>query len=118
MNSTFRLSAALVLFLVAFTGLTARSIQNTQPKPAAVCAANATNLSVTPTSNTSVALTWDEFGSAPSFTVTVRNLTTGQVEQSFQTTGTSATVGNLKCNNRYNFEVKENSFIIMETTEM
>lgn len=113
MLTSIRSSLVLVLFLLA-SGLSANSLQNasqlTEDR------VTYTDLTVTPVSSTMAHMDWE--GSSPSYTVTIRNLNTGQVEQTFQTSNTSMNVGNLKQGSAYSFEVRDNGYIIIDTMEM
>lgn len=71
-------------------------------------------LTVTPTSETSVQLSWDAWSGTGNYTVTVTNLTAFQVEQSFQTSLTGASVSDLINGDTYRFSVAKNGFVIVE----
>lgn len=75
-------------------------------------------LTVTKTSSTSVSLSWDAWGGTGLYQVTVTNLTTTQVEQSFSTGSTSAGVSSLSTGNTYRFSVEKNGFVIAEDVIM
>jgi hypothetical protein len=70
------------------------------------------NLQVTQTSPTAVSLSWT--GTGTNFRVTVTNLTTQQMEQSFTVSTTSASVSSLTSGHTYRFEVEQNGYVIAE----
>jgi len=67
---------------------------------------------------TSVLLTWDAWGSSGDYVVTVQNLTSQMVEQSFRTSSLSASVTNLNTGDTYRFSVERNGFVIAEDVLM
>ncbi len=75
-------------------------------------------LTVTKTSSTSVLLTWDAWGSSGDYVVTLQNLTSQLVEQSFRTSSLSASVTNLTTGDTYRFSVERNGFVITEDVIM
>lgn len=111
-NSLFGL-----VLLAAFCSL------NIAAKPVGITPANTTHLSkrvvdpiltVTISSATSVSLSWDSWPGLTDYSVTVTNLTTQQVEQSFTTPNTSASVIHLTSGDTYRFSVARNGFVIAE----
>lgn len=71
-------------------------------------------LTVIITSSSSVFLSWDSWAGSGDYTVTVTNLNSFQVEQSFTTSSTSASVTNLTAGHTYRFAVAKNGFVIVE----
>ncbi|MEQ1746783.1 MAG: fibronectin type III domain-containing protein [Saprospiraceae bacterium] len=104
------------LVLLALLAAFAPSLSGTQLITTGSALAPATDpvLTVTVTSATSVLLTWDAWGGAGDYQITVTNRTTSQVEQSFTTASLSAAVGSLNTGNTYRFSVAKNGFVIAE----
>lgn len=77
------------------------------------------DLIISHVSNTSVQLNWTGWGeNGNPYMVTMRNMDTNQVEGTFQTSGTSLNIQNLKPGKSYIFTVTKNDYIIVDQTEM
>ncbi|MFN0015991.1 MAG: fibronectin type III domain-containing protein [Saprospiraceae bacterium] len=106
------------LVLLALLAAFAPSLSGTQLITTGSAPATDPVLTVTVTSATSVLLTWDAWGGAGDYQITVTNRTTSQVEQSFTTSSLSAAVGSLNTGNTYRFSVAKNGFVIAEDVVM
>lgn len=76
------------------------------------------DLTVTVTSATSVALSWNAWFGAGDYTVTVKNLTTNQIEKTFTTPFTSANISGLAIGHTYHFSVEKAGYVIAEDVIM
>jgi len=75
-------------------------------------------LTVTKTSLTSVSLSWDAWPGSGNYNITVKNLTTNQVEQSFSTSSLTSNVSGLTIGSAYRFEVEKAGYVIAEDVLM
>jgi len=82
--------------------------------PTSIAQALVSELTVTVTSTTSVALSWSGWPGSGDYTVTVLNLTTSQQEQQFDSSSTSAAVGSLITGDTYQFIVIKAGYVIAE----
>lgn len=105
---------ALFALLAAFTP----NLSGTQPTVTAVSPLTDPELTVTKTPSSAVSLSWDAWSGTGLYQVTVTNLTTAQVEQSFSTGSTSTGVSSLSTGNTYRFSVEKNGFVIAEDVLM
>ena len=104
--------SAVALFILP---LTLHSAQVTPLPTSGPIVTVVSGLTVTKTSSSSVDLSWTWFGTEPSsYTVTVTDLTTSTVVQSFSTGNKYASVNGLISGHTYRFSVSGNGFIIVE----
>lgn len=108
-----------ILFLAAFAFLTLTAPAfASQPKNVNQ-GTNNYDLIIAQVSNTTVQLNWTAWGdNGTPYQVTMRNVETNQVEGTFQTSGTSLSIQNLKPGKSYVFSVAKNDYIIVDQTDM
>ncbi len=114
--SLFSLAACTVVAMAPFVGkLNGTIVSTISPDIENSLVSDLTVTIITPTS---VSLVWDSWPGVGDYTVTVKNLTTNQVEQTFNTSSASASVTNLSTGDTYRFSVGKNGFVIAEDVVM